>query len=646
MDLTLFKGELLNKPVELILEKENKILSFKSENKFLRPKDEKKELIKIAEDIDITKINSKDTETIEKILKFYLTNSKIYNTAYNAFLLDYYLKERVNADEIINKLDEEGQAIFRKIYSIISDKAFLKRGTCIFDYTKEAKVIARYATMDLKLIIENLMTNIKDVIFKNAKPVAIFPLRYSVEKITNDDVDKMKKIYAEKITQWLKWREILRENKLFYRYLVNWLYMMLETMYPVEEKDIKELINNAEQNELYSKMEVIASLQQRKNHEIHDFVDLSLNKHLLNYLTSEFLTIERQIVVKKYDTPTFGYPNVLVSIASTFTSLPLFTSFNPPSSFAGSGLFEWSLRNLNFELIRENQQVDPYNLMPNLITFFLSSVAKFTNDIDEIKYLTAKIIPKIFSKDITKEAIKWTKQTEAAMQGKGLNDIEEITDEEVEKNIKNLNEILENYIAQIDSIDASRKEELDNIINNNLNIIDKSYEEVREEKDQFLQTIDEKSLKELLDMQKDFLISLQLVENDKKTLNVVAKMFPLLSKVQSDYNGFPHDILGIMLLAWMASIKNKGKFDWLFNEADALDSELEGELFSSICLINNTVIPGFLIKSYPLIETTAPTLILQGAQNIKELLLLKDLSEDNKENLYLSLMRNISDIYL
>ena len=52
-----------------------------------------------------------------------------------------------------------------------------------------------------------------------------------------------------------------------------------------------------------------------------------------------------------------------------------------------------------------------------------------------------------------------------------------------------------------------------------------------------------------------------------------------------------------------------------------------------------------LIRGRPLIETTAPTIILQMTQNLSELLITKDISEEEKYPFYSNTLKYISAAY-
>ncbi|MHA1303918.1 MAG: hypothetical protein ACTSQE_11720 [Candidatus Heimdallarchaeaceae archaeon] len=640
MDLKLFEGTLINKEVKLGLDKQRRILVFQSGEKFLRPRDSKKELVTIPESIEIEKIKKGNSE-LREVIKEYSTSAKLIGTTFNAFLNAYCIQEISSAEQILEKLDEEGKIFFKKVLEIINDPIFLKNGSCSEDYFKEAKVISRFAIMDFELILETLLSNIKGVLFRNEKPVSIFPLRYSSKVVKEEDLEKMVDIFQKKIAQWLNWRKILLEEKLLYDYIIHWLYRMTEALYPEDQEEIKEIIDDINQAELFKNIDMIATLNNKKNYEAQDLASISLNKHLLHYLTMEYLMAEKDILIKDYDNlPTFGFQNIFIAIANTYTSLPIFTAMNPPSNFVGSGLYEWTLKNLNFEAIRGNAQTDPYNLMPNILTLFLSIIAYKSKSIIDTKYIAAKVLVKLFTKDNTKEALKWVKQTEAAMQGKQL-DSADIEESEVEDAVKDLNEILEAYTNQLEELSEDRKAELDEILAS-FAFIDKNYEEIKEEKEKLLK-VNKKLIEELNETQKDFLLSVQLVEQDQETLDALAKLFNLLNKYR--VKGFPNDIHGFLLLLWLGAITEKGSIKWLYQDTEHLSDEKEAQLLSSICIKYNTAILGFQIKEYPLIESTAPTLILQAAQNLKELLIAKDLAEEDKANIYYSLLARLAKIY-
>ena len=56
-------------------------------------------------------------------------------------------------------------------------------------------------------------------------------------------------------------------------------------------------------------------------------------------------------------------------------------------------------------------------------------------------------------------------------------------------------------------------------------------------------------------------------------------------------------------------------------------SNVESKYLARYCIIYNSILQGFKVKGYPLIETNAPTLVIQAAQNLSEFLLTKDISK-------------------
>ena len=128
---------------------------------------------------------------------------------------------------------------------------------------------------------------------------------------------------------------------------------------------------------------------------------------------------------------------------------------------------------------------------------------------------------------------------------------------------------------------------------------------------------------------------------DDKELEQFADLFSVFNKYNS--LGVPNDIYDYLLLIWVGSIAEKGSINWLFEKGEELNEEEEIKLLTSICLKNNTVLAGYKSKQYPLIESTAPTFILQSAQNLKELIIAKDLKEEY--DIYTPLLKQLKKIY-
>ncbi|UJG41218.1 MAG: hypothetical protein K9W45_01840 [Candidatus Heimdallarchaeum aukensis] len=635
MDIKIFEGKLLDKEVIFGLDTKNKLLVFQSEGKFLRPRDSNKELVKIPDDFELSKIK-KNSPEINKIIKSYASNAKIIGTAFNAFLNAYIFQE---VSELIAQLDEKGKEFFDKIVSYIHEPIFLRNGSCSFDYFKEAKVISRYAIMDLELIINTLIKDIKEVLFNNKEPVSIFPLRYSTKELSDSDIEKMSEIYLNRLKQWFEWRKVLKQNENVYAYIIHWIYHILEALYPENQESIKEILDDANQAELFNNIELISVLNSNETkYEADSLSSVSLNKHLIYYLTEEYLISGKEIRIKEFDSSTFGWHNVLLSIGNMYTSLPIFSALNPPSNFVGSSLYEWALSNFNFSALRGNQQIDPYNLMPNVLHLFLSIATRDANSIVEIKYIVAKMINSLLNDKSLKDALSWQKQTKAAMQGKTITNAE-VTEKEVEEAKETLKEIIENYTKDLEGLEEERKKQLDEIIGN-YKINNESYEEIKEKKDELLK-IKKELLDTLTDVQKDFLISIMIVSKDNKEVEQFANLFSVFNKYNS--LGFPNDIYDYLLLIWVGSIAEKGSINWLFEKGEELNEEEEIKLLASICLKNNTVLAGYKSKQYPLIESTAPTFILQSAQNLKELIIAKDLKEEY--DIYTPLLKQLKKIY-
>ncbi len=643
MDVVLFKGALQNSKISFGLLNSKKVLSFEKDGKYLFPKDKQQQIIELSDDFDLKKIKKNSKET-EKALEYYLGNPELENTAFGTYLIEYYIKELSDLDLIREELDDEAKEFFKPFLDKFLENRYFKNSSFHNNYYKESKVIARFSLLDLELVFGTIVRDIDDLLFKDKKPVPIFPLRYSTREVTEEDLDKIVEIAGGKIAQWFKWRKQLRKAPYFYNYIIHWLHQILEILYPEDEEAIKEIAQDTERAEVLSNTEILSAMQQGSDYEAEDFNSTSLNKHILYYLSMQFLFEEKQLTFKKFKkTPSFGYQDLLISMANIFTSLPLFTTFNPPFAMISGGLIEWIEKKLEFRALQGNRQIDPYNIIPNAFTFYLSIISSKTNKIKERKYLLAKSIEELLSPAVLKEGLKWQKQSSLAMQGKDTsNEDIEIADEENQEKQEEIKEIISTYIKEL-KLRSEKKKELDLIIEK-MQTIEKEYDEMKEERDNFLKIQDD--LKELLsDFQKDFILSMQLFEDNKDILNLIAKQFDFINKYI--VNGSSSALYGFSLLLWMCSIANNGSLDWLNEKYESsLSVEEEGKILASVSTKFNTSLQGLKIRGHPLIETTAPTIIVQTTQNLNELLIAKDISEEAKSDIYPILLKNLKKIYV
>jgi hypothetical protein len=149
-----------------------------------------------------------------------------------------------------------------------------------------------------------------------------------------------------------------------------------------------------------------------------------------------------------------------------------------------------------------------------------------------------------------------------------------------------------------------------------MDIIDKKFEEMKEERDKFLK-VDAKYKKDISDFQKDFILTVQLFEKDKKVLNSLGMLFEFIN--QYILLGNSSGLYGFSLLLWLVSLTKGGTISWLQDGVgEGLSSEEECKVLSTICVKYNTSLQGMKIRQLPLIETTAPTVILQATQNLSE----------------------------
>ncbi|MCE7741102.1 MAG: hypothetical protein GOP50_01465 [Candidatus Heimdallarchaeota archaeon] len=642
MDVVLFKGTLQNAEISFGLLTKKKVLAFEKGGKYLFPKDKSSKVIELPEEIDLAKIK-KTTKETDKALEIYLNHRDLVATTFGGLLIEYYIKEKVNLETLLEGLDEEGKNFIQPIYDQILKVAFYKRGATFPDYFKEAKVITRYAMMDLELVFGTLVKDFGSFLFKESKPVSIFPLRYSTREITEEDLDKMEELHAKKIEQWLKWRKVLRKSEFIYNFMIHWVFQVLEKLYPEDQEAIKETIEDAERIELFSNPDVLTAIQTGQDFEAEDFAQVSMNKHLLYYYSMQYTFDEKVLSFKKYkQTPSFGYQDIFISMANFYASMPLFSNFNPLFSMITGGLIEWIDQNLIFQAMRGNQQMDPYNIIPNALTFILSVVGSQTKKLKEKKYILIKTIQKLLTPEKLKEGLSWVKQSQIAFQGKDPEKFStEVTDEEVTEKLKEIAEKAKEYIKELKVAPVKKKEF--NLLIDELAIVDKTYEEMKDSRDKYL-LVDAKYKKKLTDFQKDFILSLQLFEKDKEILNEIAKLFEFFNHYT--IVGNTTALFGFAIMLWMITISKQGSLEWLkIEEPTSIKPKEESKTLARICIRYNTILQGFLIKGYPLIETTAPTTIIQATQNLSELLLAKDTAKEKKHPIYSEMLKNLKSIY-
>jgi hypothetical protein len=228
------------------------------------------------------------------------------------------------------------------------------------------------------------------------------------------------------------------------------------------------------------------------------------------------------------------------------------------------------------------------------------------------------------------------------MQGKNANvDSIEISEEENQEKMKEIQESLDKYAKSL-RLRKEKQEEIKQIVEK-MSIIDKDFDEMKNERDTYLK-IEEKSKELLTDFQKDFLLSVQLFENNKKTLNTFAKLFDFTNKYI--VLGNASSLYGLALMFWMISITEEGKLKWLNEEiVEKPNLSDECKTLTRVCTRFNTSLQGLKLRDHPLIETTAPTIIVQTAQNLNELLVAKDISEEGNYPFYDALITNLTSIY-
>ena len=639
MDVVLFKGTLQKSEVSFGLLNKKRALVFEKGGKYLIPKDKQKQPIDLPEDIDLIKIK-KNTKETTKALEFYLSHPELTASTYGAFLIEYYITELSNMEEILEGLNEEGKALLQPIYDKILKSIYFKKGASYADYYKESKVITRFAIMDFELIFGTLIKDIDGFLFKDAKPVSIYPLRYSTREITDEDLEKMQAVYSDNIAKWFKWRKVLRKSPYLYNFMIHWVFQILESLYPEDQEDIKGVVEDAERIEIFSNPEVLTALQQGTDYEAEDFSKVTLNKHILYYFSMQFLFDEHDLSFKKYKQITsFDYQDIFISMANIYASMPFFTNFNPLFSMIAGGLIEWIDQGLGFQAMRGNSQMDPYNIIPNALTFILAIISSKAKKLKDKKYLLAKTLEKILTPEVLKEGLSWVKQSQMLMQGgTPTQEPPEVTDEDVEEKQKQITEKLKEYIKELKVAPVKKKEF--NLIIDELGMVDVNFEEMKGSRDKYLK-IETKHKKKLSEFQKDFLLSVQLFENDPETLNALAKLLDFINSYI--VMGNSSLLFGLSLLLWMTSISKAGDMSWLNpTEPITMKSKEECDSLARICIRYNTILTGFKIKGYPLIETTAPTLIAQASQNLSELMLAKDVSEEKKHPLYKSILKNLN----
>ena len=642
MDVVLYKGSLQKSSVTFGLIEKRKILGFAKDGKHLVPRDKNKQLIELPEDIDFKKIKKNSKESIQAI-EFYLNNPDLERTTFGSFLFDYYIKEISKKDELYEELDEEGKSFFEPFFNQFFSRVFIKNAAFHYDYYKESKVISRYSLLDLELVFSTIIRDVEDLIFKDKKPIAIFPLRYSTREVKDEDLDKISELVSSKIERWFSWRKIIRKAPYLFNYIVHWIHQVLEKMYPEDNEAVKDISEDAERAEVLSNAAVLNALQQGEDFEADTLSQASLNKHILYYLSMQFLFDDKQLSFKKYQkTLSFGYHDILISMANIFTSIPLFTTFNPPFSMIAGGLIEWVEKDLSFQALQGNRQLDPYNIIPNAFSFYLAIVSSKSKILKERKYLLAKSIEKILTPKIIKEGLNWQKQTSLAMQGKDVAEEDiEITDKDLEAKQKEIEDKLDKYIKSL-RFRTEKKTPLDKIIEN-IKPIDKDYEEMKDARDSFLK-INDKYKTILSDFQKDFILSTQLFENDEFLLNTLAQLFDFINKFI--LYGSSSSLYGFAVLSWLVSITQEGSWKWLNDKIEIpVKLEEESKIIANVCTKYNTSLQGMQIRGRPLIETTAPTIILQMSQNLSELLITKDISEKEKYPFYSNTLKYISDVY-
>lgn len=634
MDIEIFKGQIQGQEVSLGMLKKKRVIAFMRDKKYLVPRDLEKKLIPIPQEYDIDKLKKSDS-AIGEIISYYLNRRDLEQSTFVRFLREYYLLHVVKKDELIEQLDEAGKNLLGKLIDKILDPRYIKQGSCLLNYWKEGKVISSYCWLDMELLFDTFLNQIDRVFLENKEPVVTYPLRYSISELSSETEKDLLDIFSERVKQWFKWREVLRKEPDFYNYIVHWIFTILDKFYPEDQEAIKELSQKAEQAEIFANPGIITSLQQGQDFEVETLKDVTFNKQLLYYFSMQYLYDGKELRFKRYNTASFGYQDIFASLANSYGTIPLFTALNPPYSFTSQILVEWALANLDFSALRGNPQIDPYNLMSNVLSFLLSIASAKAESFEEMKYFAAKIIQTITTDEILKEAIKAKKTTELSMQGKQGSDVE-VDEKEVEEQKKTLQDILTTYINTL-NIAEDRKKELEEIANG-FDYILKPYDEVKNEKTKYLK-INPELAKELNDFQKDFMLSLQLT-GDIEILNKIAEIFVFFNKAIEHSDASTINALALQM--WLISLSKGGKLDWLKEEATIKN---EYETLVKTCFLTNTPLPGFIQLKYPIAEMTSPTLIVFSANNVKDMLVLKDISEKQNVDLYAKVLANLEAIY-
>ncbi len=642
MDVQLFKGEVFSQEISLGLLKKQNTLAFKKGKKYLVARTEEKEIIKLPETVDFDKIK-KNGKMLKEVLEHYLTNDKIEGTSFYQLLSAYYLYEISAGEELLEPLDDEGKKFLSPLVKNLLQKKYVKEASFRINYFKESQVIASYGLLDLPLILNDLFHSIDKMLFNGEEARAVYPLRFSKRTLEEKDVQRLTEIFKEKFVEWMNWRNILREDKLFYSYIVNWIYTILDQLYPVDEETVQFLTKEAITAELTSNATMIGALQTMDDIKVKNLDDLTYNKFLLYDLSYEMLMGGRTIIFEDYETVSLGYHDLFNSMANNYTSMPIFNALNPPSEFVASSLYEWITKDLSFEALRGNQQLDPYKIVPNVLGLVIAITGKYAKKIPERKYIIAQMLKRILKGEKLKQAIIWQKRTNMAMQGKDSSNMNlELTDKELEEKQKEITDKLETIINELE-LEEEQINALEAKIEQ-LNIIEETYEEIRAKKDELVNISNEH--KEIVnDFQKDFLLTVQLVEKDNEILDQLAQLFNFFDEFRM-FAG-PNSIGNMAKQMWMISLVNKGTLDWLkmTNDGEQLDTKEEADIYSRVCLKNNTAIKGYVIKGRPLIETTAPPIVLQLTENLSELLVTKDLEKEKEYGLYTQLFKQLDKIY-
>ncbi len=640
MEIELFKGELQGKSISFGALLKKRVLAFEKDGKYLFPRDKQKQLLELPSDVDIKKIKKNSPETV-KAIQFYLDKQELQGTGFHSYLIQYYLTFEIQPDVFFQELDEEGKIFFEPLLKIFLRPRFVRNGTCVTDYWKESKVMSRYSIMDLELIFSTILRDIEQILFKEKKPVSIFPLRYSARYITNETIEKMNEIFSNKISQWLDWRAILIKDKYLYNYLIHWIFIILEHVYPEDEELVKELSQLAERAEVVKNEGLIEALRNSEDYKAESIGSISLNKHLLYYFSIQFLYGGLELSFKKPKKMlSFGYQDVLLSLANSYSTIPLFTAINPPFSLVSHALMDWVDLDFSPQALKGNSKLDPYRIVSNALNFFIAVISSKTKNKKERNYLVAKTIQRLLTGSNLMDSIKALKQHNSSMKGETIPPEKiDVSDKEIEEKQNEINEKISKYIKEL-KYKADKQNKLDVIIDG-FNFIGKSYDDIKESKDDHLK-ISKDILKEINEFQKDFFLAIQLVENDVEALNTLGQLTVFLNNYLKF--GSPSDLHGFVLNIWLASME--GNWKWIKTNDTSMTSQEEGKMLVKICTIYNTSLQGYLLQQRPFIETTAPTIIFQATQNLKELLVAKDQSGEKSFPIYTSLLKSLKKLYL